>query len=261
MLCGCGQYGAFCPFVCFSHQQREGNLSQAFSALKCKCILDLELKSQFFLQLSIGFPCFLYQTRQANWFQFSRSPPSALELLDAGRPKWELKVQKYQILKLDNNTTTLRDPMKELQKWELDFYESARIQWEWIILTINIYSFIPTWSVVTSDITGRIGHFVCSISWMWTNAQLRWTLCNLWIRRIPAWGGQQILFVSITQKFLYSSKVQFLIFLVNFVQNKVIESYYSEMEHLIQLSSFSLQPFSELNHISFDEIFSQNYSK
>ena len=180
---------------------------------------------------------------------------SSLGLLDAGRPKWELKVQKYQILKLDNNTTTLRDPMKELQKWELDFYESARIQWEWIILTINIYSFIPTWSMVTSDITGRIGHFVCSISWMWTNAQLRWTLCNLCIRRIPAWGGQQILFVSITQKFLYSSKVQFLIFLVNFVQNKVIESYYSEMEHLIQLSSFSLQPFSELNHISFDEIF------
>ena len=53
---------------------------------------------------------------------------SSLGLLDAGRPKWELKVQKYQILKLDNNTTTLRDPMKELQKWELDFYESARIQ-------------------------------------------------------------------------------------------------------------------------------------
>ena len=57
-LCGCGQYGAFCPFVCFSQLQREGNLSQAFGALKCKCILDLELKSQFFLQLSIGFPCF-----------------------------------------------------------------------------------------------------------------------------------------------------------------------------------------------------------
>ena len=89
-------------------------------------------------------------------------------------------------------------------------------------------------------------HRICSKGWMWTNAQLRWTLCNIWMRRIPAWGGQQILFVSITQKFLYSSKVQFLIFLVNFVQNKVIESYYSEMEHLIQLSSFSLQPFSKL---------------